>query len=112
MFRERFSALLGQLVDVCVALQLVVVEDGGLHLLLRDDLTDRLVQLLRDRSGSVLVLRLSDLGADLVEKGDQLLVDLIARVDRIHHGLLRDLIGAGLDHDDLFRGARDGQREV
>ena len=60
----------------------------------------------------VVVLLFSALGHDPVDKADNLLVYLMGLEDRVDHGLLRNLVGAGFDHDHLFSRGGYGQRQV
>ena len=58
------------------------------------------------------LLRLADLGHNAVDEGEHLLDLLMTGTDGAHHGLLIDLVGTGLDHDDLFLAGSKGQGEV
>ena len=57
-------------------------------------------------------LRLAALGHDAVDEGDDLLDLHVSGLDGVQHGVLIDLIGTGLDHDDLVHGGGDGQGQV
>ena len=57
-------------------------------------------------------LRLAALGHDAVDEGDDLLDLHVSGLDGVQHGVLIDLIGTGLDHDDLVHGSGDGQGQV
>ena len=58
------------------------------------------------------LLRLADLGDDTVDEGEHLLDFLMTGADGLHHGLLVDLVGTGLNHDDLFLAGGQGQGQV
>ena len=62
--------------------------------------------------GGKVLLRLADLGDDTVDEGEHLLDLLMTGTDGAHHGLLIDLVGTGLDHDDFFLAGCKGQGEV
>mgnify|MGYP007116385827 CR=1 FL=1 len=62
--------------------------------------------------GGKALLRLADLGHNAVDEGEHLLDFLMTGTDGAHHGLLIDLVGTGLDHDDLFLAGSKGQGEV
>ena len=62
--------------------------------------------------GSKTLLRLTDLGHDAVDKGQHLLDLFVTGADGLHHGLLVDLVGAGLDHNDLLLAGSQGQGQV
>ena len=49
---------------------------------------------------------------DFIEKCDDLLVDLVAAVDRLDHFVLGEFIGARLDHDDFFTGRSHGKSQI
>ena len=57
-------------------------------------------------------LRLAALGHDAVDEGDDLLDLHVSGLDGVQHGVLIDLIGTGLDHDDLVHGGGYGQGQV
>ncbi len=95
---------LADLRDIGFAGELVVGEDDLLHLLGRADLIEGCIQLFRDLIVDVVMLFLAALSDDLIEELDDLLVDLVGLVDRLDHLRFRDLVGAGLDHDDLLAG--------
>ena len=62
--------------------------------------------------GGKALLRLADLGHNAVDEGEHLLDLLMTGTDGAHHGLLVDLVGTGLDHDDLFLAGGQRQGEV
>ena len=94
-------------VDAGLADVLVVSVHAVFHAL--ELVLDELIeQLLVKRRVLVLELRLADLGdhfVDEVENGLQMLVSLN---DALVHDVLGNLIGLGLDHDDLLVSCRDG----
>ena len=62
--------------------------------------------------GGEALFRLADLGDDAVDERQHLPDLLVTDADGLHHGLLVDLVGTGLDHDDLFLAGGKGQGEV
>ena len=58
------------------------------------------------------MFRPAALSHDPVDKPDNRLVDLMSFVDRGKHLILRNLIGAGFDHDHLFRRGSNGQLQI
>ena len=58
------------------------------------------------------MLRLANLFHDLIDKRDDRLVYIMALVDRLDHLVLRDLIGACLDHDHLLCCGCHGQLQI
>ena len=59
--------------------------------------------------GGEALFRLADLGDDAVDERQHLPDLLVTGADGLHHSLLVDLVGTGLDHDDLFLAG--GQRQ-
>ena len=51
-------------------------------------------------------------GADLFDERDHMLDLFMAQRDGIEHDVVGDLVGPRLDHDDLFRGAGDGEVQI
>ena len=62
--------------------------------------------------GGEALFRLADLGDDAVDERQHLPDLLVTGADGLHHGLLVDLVGTGLDHDDLFLAGGQRQGEV
>ena len=58
------------------------------------------------------MLRLANLFHNLVDKRNDRLVYIMALVDRLDHLVLRDLIGACLDHDHLLCCGSHGQLQI
>ena len=58
--------------------------------------------------GGGLELLLADFGLDALDKLDDLLVGLVAGHDAVIHILVRDLVGAGLDHGNALVGGGHG----
>ncbi len=98
--------------DILLSHLLLIREDSRLHLFRRHDLFDLLKHLLGDRTAHVLVFRFTALCHDLIDKGNDCLVDLVRFIDRGEHGFFRNLIGAGLDHDHLLRRGCNGQPHI
>ena len=49
---------------------------------------------------------------DFIYKRNYFLVDLMRRIDRLDHLLLRHLVGSGFDHDHLFPRRSNGQLQI
>ena len=95
------------LVDAGLADVLVVGVHAVFHA--RKLVLDQLVeQLIVERRVLVLELRLADLGDHLVDEVENRLQMLVSLHDALVHDVLGDLIGLGLDHDDLLVGCSDG----
>ena len=60
----------------------------------------------------VLVLFLADFGNDPVNEFNDGMVDVVSLVNGADHLVVRDLIGTGFDHDDLFTRRGNGQTKV
>ena len=90
------------LTDILFSCLLVIAEYGDFHLFGRNDLFDLLEEFFRNRAGSVGVLLFAAFRNDLVDEGDNLLVHFMSLVDCLDHLVFRNLVGAGLDHDDFF----------
>ena len=58
------------------------------------------------------MLFLAALGYNLVNKSNNLLIDLMSHIDCLNHSGLGNLICSGLDHDYFFSGGRHGQLKV
>ena len=112
LLSEGLLQLRRQVPDVLLSGLLVIREDCHFHLLRRHNLPDLLEHFLRDGAAGVGMLGLAHLSHDFVDKGDDGLVDLMGLVDGLNHLLLRNLVGAGLDHDDLLFGGSHGQVQV
>ncbi len=60
----------------------------------------------------IVELGLADLGDHAVDELDLLLVLVVGKLDRLVHGVVIDLVRAGLDHDDLLAGGNDRDVEI
>ncbi len=110
--RKCFLHPVSDLCDSLLAGLLIIGEAGLFHLFRRDNLLHVLKHLLRNRDGIIFLLRLADFLADLVDEGNQLLVDRICLIDVVDHILLGDLICAGLDHHDTVCRGSNGQAKI
>ncbi len=59
-----------------------------------------------------LPLRLANFLGQVADRGANLLDLLMAEFDGLHHGFFRNLLGAGLDHDNAVRGADHHQVQL
>ena len=110
--RESLFQSLGDLCNRLLTDLLVVGKYGCLHLFRRNNLLHVLKHLLRNRYGNVLLLRLANLLLNVGVERNQLLVDRICLIDVADHFFLRDLIGAGLNHDHLLSRRSYGETKI
>ena len=103
--------VLDHLVPAGLADVLVVGVHRGLGLV-HEVLDDLVEQLLVEARVRVVELGLADLGDHAVDELDLLLVLVVGKLDGLVHGVVIDLVRAGLDHDDLLAGGNDGDVKV
>ena len=94
--------------DVGVAVELVRVADDCVEAVLRV-VADGLLHLLRDEEELRLALLFAAVGLDALLEFDEALDLLMAEQDGVEDDVLRQLVGAGLDHHDGVVGAGDGE---
>ena len=111
LLREGLSQLLCDLADILFSYLLLIGKYRFLHLCGRNDLPDRLKQLLRNRAALIFMFRLAALCHDGIDERDHLLVQLVGCEDGVDHLLLRHFLCARLDHDHLFSGGSNCQRK-
>ena len=99
--------MVDQLVPTLLADVFVVGVHGGLGLV-HGGLDDLVEQLFVEVGVLIGELGLADLLDHLIDEGDDGLVGLVGGLDALEHDLVGDLLGAGLDHDDLLAGGGDG----
>ena len=58
------------------------------------------------------MLRLAYLCNNLINKCNDRLIDLMCLIDRLDHLCLRNLIGTGLDHNNLLTGRSNSQLKI
>ncbi len=111
LFQVLVVPLLDHGVPALLADVLVISVHGGLGLVHKvgGDLVEQLVV---EVGVGVLELGLADLLHHLIDEGDLLLVLLMGLLDGLEHHGVWDLVGAGLDHDDLLAGGDDGHVQV
>ena len=90
----------------------VVRKDSLFHFLLRNLLSDRREQFFRNGAADIVMLGFPALRHDGVYESNNFLICLIRQINGLDHLCLRNLIGSGLDHDDLISGGRDGQLKI
>ena len=100
------------LADVLFPGLFVIGEHGHFHLLGSGDPHDLVKHLLGDGAAGIAVLGLAHLGHDLVDEGNDSLVDFMGLVDGFNHPGLRHFVGAGLNHDHLLPGGRHGEVQI
>ena len=98
--------VLDHLVPAGLADVLVVGVHRGLGLV-HEVLDDFVEQLLVEACVRVIELGLADLGDHAVDELDLLLILVVGKLDGLVHGVVVDLVRAGLDHDDLLAGGDD-----
>ena len=99
---ESFFQLVCDLCNIVLSCLLVIREYGNFHFFRRNDLLDGVKQLLRNCTGLIAVFLFPALSDDLIEESDDLLVYLMCFINSLDHLILRNLVGTGLDHDNLI----------
>ena len=103
--------VLDHLIPAGLADVLIVGVHRGLGLV-HEVLDDLVEQLLVEACVRVVELGLADLGDHAVDELDLLLVLVVGKLDGLVHGVVVDLVRAGLDHNDLLAGGNDGDVKV
>ena len=103
--------VLDHLVPAGLADVLIVGVHRGLGLV-HEVLDDLVEQLLVEACVRIVELGLADLGDHAVDELDLLLVLVVGKLDGLIHGVVVDLVRAGLDHNDLLAGGNDGDVKV
>ena len=111
LLQEEIVPVVDQGVPALLTHVLVVGVHGGLGLV-HGGLDDLVEQLLVEVGVVVGHLLLADLGNDLVDEVHLGLDLLVGLHDGVIHHIVGDLVGAGLDHDDLLLGGGHGQVQL
>ncbi len=112
VLRKSLLQLFGDGPDISLPGLLVIGKHGLLHLLGRHQFTDPRRHILRDGAALILVLGFAHFRHNPVDESDDGLVDLVSLIDGLDHLLLRNLIGAGLNHDDFLPGGSHCQSQI
>ena len=99
---KSFFQLVCYLGNIILSCLLVIREYGNFHFFRRNDLLDGVKQLLRNCTGLIAVFLFPALSDDLIEESDDLLVYFMCFINSLDHLILRNLVGTGLDHDNLI----------
>ena len=112
IFCKCLFQALGDLSDIFFPNLLLIRKYRFFHLLWRNKLFYLRKHIFRNCTARIFMLLFAHLGNNLIDKGNNRLIDVMGCVNRLNHLCFRDFIGSCFDHDDLFTGGGHSQLQI